>query len=170
MRIDGEKFSGPVTITGVQFELAYPQFYVGGGWTLAIGLSSHDPGTPLNNDFNNLGPDFVQVYVGTSAPQNGVAQFGFQTPYTFNPKNGDLLMEIVMVANDCSWCAMTAGYSPELGRVFKWSGAYFDHLQAESGYGLKTTFQTQTATPEPATYGMIGTGLAALAVARRRKR
>ncbi|MFA5990641.1 MAG: PEP-CTERM sorting domain-containing protein [Candidatus Doudnabacteria bacterium] len=164
----GSKFgTTPVTLTGVTFGLAFPQYYEGGGWTLAIGLSSHNPGVPLNNNLNNLGPDFGQVYSGTSAPDNGQASFIFQTPYTFNPAGGDLLMNITMVANDCGGCAMTAGYSTDISRIFKWSGAYADHIQAESGYGLNTTFQT--ATPEPSTYGMMGLGLAALGLLRRRK-
>jgi hypothetical protein len=148
----GSVFSGPVTITQIAFAsksvltsgpgLATYNFNVGLS-TTAVG-----PGGLSTNLATNRGADFAQVFTGI-LPVAITANNQFDviiniTPFTYNPANGNLLLDVSFNA-PAQFSAgpvmyLNAGFSPSSSRAANPSGnaggGFVD------GFGLFTRFTT----------------------------
>jgi hypothetical protein len=154
-------FDGPVTIDGIAFastDTAIPSL----GPTVlnvTIGLSttSKTVSTLTDSFAANEGADFRDVYLGmiTYSPlDSGTFDLFFNmTPFTYDPANGNLLLDVMINQVIQSGGLTTFGFTSQpsvTARVFKldFDGTPDNGVGISSG-GLVTEFLT--ASPEPAT-------------------
>ena len=113
----------------------------------------------------NIGPDNKTVYAAVlPAVQNGVLDIPFSTPFTYNPADGNLLVDLVETTpysggpafelNGASNGVFSRGYSGQT-------------IPVANNSGLVTGFST--AIPEPSTWAMMMLGFAGLGFAGYRK-
>jgi hypothetical protein len=170
------QFSGPITITNLEFfnteddssATAMPS----GNWQISLSTTSADWDTLSTSFSSNIGSDNTMVFNGNlSQPWTfgDTLSITLSTPFTYDPANGNLLMDVVGSGiTDSSERIYfdTNGYNNGgfngntfLGRVYSSGTVYVD-----SGYGLVTGFST---VPEPCTLLLLGSGLLGLAGWRR---
>ncbi len=115
----------------------------------------------------NIGQDTKTVFSATlPAVQNGVLDIPFSTPFTYDPANGNLLVDLVeatpysggpsLVLNGASGGLFSQGYSGQT-------------IPVTNDSGLVTGF---SAVPEPSTWammvlGFVGLGFAGYRASRR---
>ena len=171
-------FSGPITITGLEFyNTQYNSGATGmntGTFTLSLSTTSADWNTLSSVYANNIGGDNTQVFSGSLAQSwafGDTLVIAFSTPFTYTPGPGaNLLLNIIATgtgdaAGDIYFDSNgnnSGGFNGDtiMGRVYL-SGS------VNSGYGLVTGFDS--AVPEPATFAMLGGGIALLAAVRLRR-
>jgi hypothetical protein len=175
-------FSGPVTITQIAFASS-GAFSSGAGlanfnFNLALSTSAAAVGGLSNNFAANRGGDFAQVFTGplnVSLTANNQFDLVIDiTPFTYDPANGNLLMELSL-NNTTAYAGTTlyfvAGFDPNTSRVVNPTGGTMATLA--DGFGLQTRFcttePTPTPTPEPASMLLLGTGIAGLAAGIRKR-
>jgi hypothetical protein len=141
---------GPITIDSISF--------IGGVGVLApstytLSLSTISVGIDTLSDVNfnsNLGPDntlFASEALSGPAP----ATLTFTgTPFTYNPANGNLLLNIAISPGGQSSGIFGAYYAAD-GNALGVFSRYHDFGTATIGYGLVTEFgySLAVATPEP---------------------
>ena len=168
----GSDFSGPVSITGIDFFLAngFSGSLYGGTYTLSLSVISSDIGSLSSSDLaSNVGSDdtvFESVALSGAAP-NMLTFSG--APFLYNPSEGNLLLDISI-----------AGGSGGSGVAFEENNGVGDSLARYQnfgtnngdGYGLVTQFDSSSAadTPEPGMLAFLACGLAAMALAGRLRR
>jgi hypothetical protein len=94
------------------------------------------------------------------------------TPFTYNPANGDLLLEVVANNQTILANGNGNGYLEADNSFAVTNRAYcVTNLGCSSndGVGLVTTFSTGSTVPEPSTFLMLGSGILGLAGVLRRK-
>jgi hypothetical protein len=137
---------------------------------VGLGLGSYLPGN-YSGAADFLGTAFVPAggeNFGSTLTLSGFA------PFTYNPLDGDLLLEIVVSNQDnvCNGCGNGYNWADYTGatttRDYSFLGSLYG-TGAEVG-ALQTTFGTSTVTPEPGSLLLLGTGLMSLAGMLRRKR
>ena len=173
-------FSGPTTITDIQFAYA-AQF--GGTSTLLSGDYGFWLGTSANpfnalsaNQPSNRSADWTLVLSLTNPTVdcNPMCTFNLTTPFTYNPANGDLLFEVIATNQAIFSNGSGNGYleADDTGTVTArtWCLAAQDCTSATvDSTGLVTTFSTGSTVPEPGTLVMLGSGVVGLAGMLRRK-
>lgn len=166
---DQGAFSGPITITGLEF--FNTQYNSGatatdsGTWTISLSSTSADSNSLSSTFANNLGGDNTQVFSGNLAQPwafGDTLVITFATPFTYNPANGNLLMDV-----NVSGASSPGGHvyfdatsaTTVMGRVYDYgSGPVVD-----SKFGLVTGFlNTATSVPEPGNLALFGLGVALL--------
>jgi hypothetical protein len=163
--------SGTVTITQIAFASTSP-----GVRTLNLSLGLSTTTRPVNglstNYSENRGPDFTNVFSGvqtfTPTPSAGDFDLVFNiTPFTYNPSNGNLLLDVFINSSSGEFVSFVAGNnSPQTSRVFNLAGT---GAPTADMMGLRTQF-TAEAIPEPTTLLLLGTGLAGVAAKVRKRR
>jgi hypothetical protein len=159
------QFSGPVTITEIDF---YNTAFDGGAGqhisaaTYTFGLSTTSTavnGLDTSNFTNNLGPDNTQVYSHSRNDPvvfGSTIQFVLDTPFTYDPSMGNLLLDIQKVGGDFSGLFLDARNSS----FADISSRAQNFGTGTTSYGLVTGFVTGsvTASPEPASLTLLAIG------------
>lgn len=158
-------FSGPISITAVQFELD-TQRGTGpvnlGNYTLSVSTTSAMVDGLSTIFASNIGGDNTQVFNGNLASSfNGtLLTLNFSTPSTYNPTGGNLLLDFV-ISNPTN--SSTIFFRADNGNA----GGVYSRMQnfggGSTGYGLRTTFifdNAVAAVPEPATWATMLIGFA----------
>jgi hypothetical protein len=164
-------FSGPISITGIDFFLApgITGDLYSGTYTLSLSIISANIGSLSSTDLSgNLGADntvFETATLSGSAP-NMLTFTG--TPFLYDPSMGNLLLDIsVAGGSDGKGVAFedNDGVGTEVARYQNFGAGNGE------GMGLVTEFDfAQTAIPEPGMLSLLGCGLAALFVGHLRRR
>ena len=172
-------FPGIITITGLHFyntqvnngATSLPT----GNWSISLSTTSVGVNTITGNFAGNLGGDNTAVWNGNISQAwafGDTLTITFSTPFTYNPANGNLLMDVVgsgvsVPGNNTYFDVNSGGVTT---RVFCYSGIACNPGNPSPGYGLVTTFVTGTApTPEPGSILLLGSGVLGLAGMLRRK-
>jgi hypothetical protein len=159
-------FSGTITIDDLEF------FTVAGGtgtpnpgiFTISLSTTSAPVNGLSTNLSLNIGPDNTTVYNATlPAVQSGALTIPFSTPFTYNPADGNLLVDLVAAT------PYTGGPAFEFNSIANgvFSRAYSGMtIPVANNSGLVTGFSTPV--PEPSTLAMMAFGFAGLGLVRRR--
>ena len=172
------KFSGPLAISTITWEWwpgSTSSTALGGNYSFYWGYSAVGLGLSSNLASNYNG---AANFLGTaSIPSGGINDnptltLTLGSPFTYNPANGDLILEIVVDTQDnvsngsgngYNWADLTGS---DTTRAFCLTG--FGCFSSGTG-ALVTTFGGASAVPEPGTLVMFGSGILGLAGMLRRK-
>jgi hypothetical protein len=167
-------FSGPITITGLDFYNT--QLNSGatgmntGTFTISLSTTSANWNSLSTTPANNIGSDNTQVFSGSLAQAwafGDTLAITFTTPFTYTPGPGaNLLLNVQATGTGDSGGDIYF----DISRGNTIFGSYYDFNFGPTvgkGFGLVTGFVTST--PEPGTLALLGFGLGGLAIARRRK-
>ena len=165
-------FSGPVMITGIEFE--YLQGDLSENYVFTLSTSANPTGALSSVFSENIGADAQQFYSGVLLAPNSSSRANFVgTPFYYDPGNGDLLLDIThATSNNGTQSTYIGGYSASLQSV---SRAY-SFLSTGEGYvgdqnvGLLTVFTVGAAVPEPANWAMLIAGFGLVGAIQRRRR
>jgi hypothetical protein len=154
-------FSGPVTITGIAFASASTSTPGTNVYNFNIGLgtTSSTPANPSSTFASN--GTTTQVFSGPlTAPLTATGNFDLTipltTPFSYNPSQGNLLLDVVLNSNTTGTTTyFVSGNANDVGRVYQASG--IGAATAAGDSGLETEFVV-IAVPEPSTSGSIAMG------------
>lgn len=175
-------FSGPITITGLEF--FNTEFNSGatamntGTFTISLSTTTADWDTLSTTPANNIGAGETQVFSGSLAQPwafGDTLTIDFSTPFTYTPGPGaNLLMNIVATGTGDAGGIIAFDFNGTVADPDGIFGQYRNETslggnQVLSGGGLVTGFTTES-TPEPGTMVLFSSALIGLLIARARAR
>lgn len=166
-------FAGPVTITGIRFELNTgdsSQTY-----TFRLSTSTNPVGSLSPVFASNVGADVQTFYTGIIPTPDGFNKVNFiGTPFNYDPGNGDLLLEITHpTATSGSNATYIGAYSSALqsvSRVYSFSPTGDGYDPTGQNVGLMTWFTIAGGVPEPANWALLIAGFGLVGAMQRRRR
>jgi hypothetical protein len=175
-------FPGVITITNLEFYYAAvfggSSVMIDGDYGIWLGTSANPYNALSANQVANRSADWTLVDSFTVSSNgcdfNPVCTINLATPFTYNPANGDLLLEVIASNQANIPNGSGNGYmeSDDTGSLM-WRNWCLGASDCASGNvdanGLVTTFSTGTSVPEPGTFVMLGSGLIGFASVLRRK-
>lgn len=180
------QFNGPITITNLEFFNTQVDFGAtsmnSGTWTIGLGTTATDWNT-LSATMS-LNGFTTQVFSGDLFQPwafGDTLVINLSTPFTYDPANGNLLMDIVVSGASAPGGSIffdTNGYNNGtfdgntfLGRVYCPGGVNCGGVgTVDNGYGLVTGFSYNSGTvPEPGSLALFGSGVVGLMAVARRK-
>jgi len=176
------QFSGPVTISDLEF---YNTQYDSGAtamnsgtWDISLSTTSADWDTLSSTFASNIGSNNTEVFSGNlyqSWAFGDTLTIDLTTPFTYNPANGNLLMDVEVsgaTAPGGSIFFDTNYENDYMARLYCYGGSCGGSTTGavDTGIGLVTGFSTTTATiPEPSSLLLLLSGLTTLGGFLRRK-
>lgn len=179
------QFSGPITITDLEFYNtqinAGATLMNSGNWAISLSTTAADWNSLSGTYASNIGADNTVVFSGNLSQSwafGDTLQITLSTPFTYNPLDGNLLLDVVASGTSAPGGSIyfdTNGYdnggfdgNNYLGRVYC-NGCYPTGV-VNNGYGLVTGFDAGTSgVPEPATEALFGLGIAVFGLVARRR-
>jgi PEP-CTERM motif len=161
-----DAFSRSITIGSVAF-MGEPGFFATTStslFSLGFSTTSAGPFSLSTSHAANRGADFRTTFSGeiTAAVTPGTFSFviPLATPYTYDPRRGNLLMDVSIVKNGPSALTLEAGGNPFVGRVYNLSGNGAPAVEPQFGLLTRFTDVAAAPVPEPATLLLLGGALA----------
>ncbi len=157
--------SSPFTVTSLAFETAagFGGITTSEDVQVSLSTTSATPTSLSTNYAANKGPDNQVVFSGVLAftsLANGTFDFviNLTSPFSYNPANGNLLLDVVVISPSTPEIAFVAGTNdPDSARVFNLSG---NGAPTVDGTSLLTSIGTSAVSvPEPATLTLSGMSL-----------
>jgi hypothetical protein len=172
-------FPGTMTVTGLMFFNTQFNSHATslntGTWTISLSTTSADWNTLSGTFAANIGGDNTQVFSGNIGQPwtfGDTLTINFSTPYTYNPANGNLLMDVLVTGASAPGGSVffdTNGYNAGGFNGNTIMGRVYGGGSVNSGYGLVTDFVTSNSSiPEPSSALLIAAGLIGLSGLRRR--
>jgi hypothetical protein len=164
-----EAFSRPISIGSVAFMGDRDAFAAPASSVFSLGFSTTGAG-PLSLSSSyaaNRGADFRTAFSGEISAAVMPGTFSFviplATPYAYDPRRGNLLVDLSIIRNRNGVVVFEAGGNPFVGRVFNDNGN--GRATVNGQFGLLTRFSDTAAAPvpEPTTLLLLGGALAGIA-------
>jgi len=166
--------SSPISISSFSFvnygdvtgPISYPSF------SITFSTTSVTPGSLSTTYSANVGADATTVFSGpiTLTDIGGLTTFNLTTPFTYDPSQGNLLIDIDHGASSSGDPMSFISYDTEpTGLLQRVADGPDTAIGNDFGFGTLQTEFAASPTPEPCTLALAGFGSLSLLAFRRRK-